>query len=270
MTFAGSALTDIRVLEELAANDTLVHRRHPVVNLLVTLGYITAVTSYGKYELAAMLPLVLYPLFIFAIGEIPLRPILARMLPALPFIIGVGIFNPIYDHQVIATIGGVAVSAGWLSFLSIVLRGCLTITAALLFISVEGIVGFSAALRALRVPPILVMQLTLTFRYIHVLGEEAARMSLAYQLRAPGSRGVVYRDWGPLAGQWLLRTLKRADRIFQAMLCRGYSGVWPQAKEEPFRWADAGYLAAWAAFFVMARLVSIPQAIGALVVGVGG
>jgi cobalt/nickel transport system permease protein len=268
MTFAGSALTDIRVLEELAAKDTFVHRRHPVANLLVTLGLIITATSYGKYELAALLPLLLYPLFVFSSGEIPLRPILTRMLPALPLVVGVGLFNPIYDQRVIAVVGGVAVSAGWLSFASIILRGCLTVVAALLFIAVEGIAGLSAALRAVGAPPLLVMQLTLTFRYIHVLGEEAATMNLAYHLRSSGRSGIAWRDWGPLAGQWLLRTLKRADRVFQAMRCRGYHGLFPQEKAEPFRWADAAYLLAWAAFFTIARLVNIPQAIGALVMGV--
>ncbi len=270
MTYAGNALTDIRVLEELAAKDTFVHRRHPVANLLVTLGFIVAATSYGKYELSAMLPLGLYPLFVFLDGEIPSRPILTRMLLALPLVLGVGLFNPIYDRKVIAVIAGVAVSAGWVSFLSIILRCCLTVIAALLLISVEGIVGFSAALRALKVPSILVMQLTLTFRYIHVLGEEAARMALAYRLRAPGQKGVAPRQWGPLAGQWLLRTLKRADRVFQAMLCRGYHGDLPQVKEQPFRLADLGYLLAWTAFFTTARLVNIPQAIGTLILGTGG
>jgi cobalt/nickel transport system permease protein len=110
--------------------------------------------------------------------------------------------------------------------------------------------------------------LTLTFRYIHVLGEEAATMSLAYHLRGSGRKGIALHDWGPMAGQWLLRTLKRADRVFQAMLCRGYHGVFPQEVEEPFRWADVGYSLAWGAFFTVARLVNIPQAIGALVMGV--
>lgn len=270
MSYTGKALTDIRVLEELAAKNTFVHRRHPVANLLVTLGFIIAVTSYGKYELSAMLPLVLYPLFVLSSGEIPPRIILTRMLLALPFVLGVGIFNPIYDRQVIAVIAGVAVSAGWVSFLSIMLRCCLTVIAALLLISVEGIVGFSAALRALKVPSILVMQLALTFRYIHVLGEEAERMALAYRLRAPGQKGIAFRQWGPLAGQWLLRTLKRADRVYQAMLCRGYKGDISQVKEQPFRLADMGYLLAWAAFFTTARLVNIPQAIGTLILGAGG
>ncbi|MHB1357272.1 MAG: energy-coupling factor transporter transmembrane component T family protein [Anaerolineae bacterium] len=267
MTNAVKALTDIRVLEALAAKDTFLHRLHPVVNVAVTMGFIIAVTSYGKYELAAMLPLVLYPLFVFVSGEIPLHLILPRLLPILPLVLGVGAFNPLYDRQTLAVIAGVAISAGWVSFLSIVLRCCLSVISALLLISVVGINGFSVALRTLRVPQIIVVQLTLTFRYIQVLGEEAGRIVLAYRLRAPGQRGIAIRQWGPLTGQWLLRTLKRAERVHQAMLCRGYKGEMPTLRDIPFNLVDLSYLLGWATFFTTIRLINIPQVIGAFALG---
>ena len=263
MSDTDRATANIRIMEELADKDTAVHRRHPVANLLVTLFYIVAVASYGKYELSALLPLLFYPLAVFSIADIPPGLVLKRMALALPFVIGIGIFNPIFDKNTI-TLAGMAISAGWVSFASILLRCCLSVVGALLLMCVEGMKGLSAALRALKVPRILVMQLLLTFRYIHVLGEEAARMMLAYQLRAPGQRGIAFRQWGPMAGQWLLRTLKRADRLHQAMLCRGFNGDLPARKPGAFTLTDTLYLLGWTALFVAARLVNIPQAIGSL------
>lgn len=270
MSSTGKSLTDIRILEELSAKDTFVHRRHPVANLLVTLGFIITVASCGKYELSSMLPLLLYPVFVFSNGEIPLRLILSRMLPALPLVLGIGLFNPIYDRQIIAIISGVSISAGWVSFLSIILRCCLSVVAALLLISICGMGGFSSALLTLRVPRILVNQLQMTFRYIHVLGEEAGRIALAYRLRAPRQKGIAFRQWGPLAGQWLLRTLKRANQVHQAMLCRGYDGSIPIANHPVFGITDLVYMLVWAAFFITARLFNIPQLIGLMVTGMGG
>ncbi len=265
-----SALTDIRILEELSYRDSFVHRRHPAVHLLVTLGYIVTVASYGKYAFSAMLPMLLYPVFLCASGEIPPRQILRRMLPALPLVLGVGLFNPIFDRRAVAVVMGISISAGWVSLLSIVLRCCLCVAAALLLVGVSGMRGVSSALIGFRVPRILVVQLQMTFRYIHVLGEEAGRITLAYQLRAPQRSGIAFRQWGPLAGQWLLRTLNRAGRVHQAMLCRGYDGSMPVAKRRALRAADIFYMLAWAAFFIAARAVDIPRALGALVMGIGG
>ena len=269
MSNTAKALTDIRTLEELSRRDTFVHRRHPVANLLISLLYILAVASYGKYALTAMLPLVLYPVFVFSTGEIPAGPIMKRLLPALPLAVGVGVFNPLFDHNTVLVMGA-AVPAGWLSFLSILLRLLLSVAAALLLVAVTGMGGLSTGLRALGTPKILVAQLLMTFRYIHVLAEEAGRMSLAYRLRAPGQKGVAWRYWGPFAGQWLLRSLNRADRLHRAMLCRGYAGELPEAPRKPFGAADLAYLAAWAAFFAAARFIDIPRAIGALILTIGG
>ncbi len=263
------ALTDIRILEELAEKDTPVHRRHPTVILLVTLSYIVTVASFGKYELSGLLPLLFYPLSVFIYAEIPLRTILVRILPALPLVLGIGILNPLFDRQPVAAVAGIVVTAGWLSFISIVLRCVLSVVAALLLISVVGTGGFSAALRSLGIPRLIVAQFVLTFRYLHVLGEEASRMSLAWRLRSGGRRRIQLREWGPMVGQWLLRTLRRTDRLYQAMLCRGFSGDFPLGRTRRFTRADALYLAGWWLFFLLVRLVNLPQVIGALVLASG-
>ncbi len=268
MSNSAKALTDIRVLEELSRQDSFVNRRHPVVQLMVTLFYVAAVASYEKYELGSMLPMLLYPVFVSAVGEIPLEPVLKRVLPALPLVLGVGALNPVLDHNAVV-VGGMAISAGWLSLASIVLRCVLSVVAALLLVAVAGMGGVATALRSLKTPRLLVVQLTMTFRYLHVLGAESGRMALAYRLRAPGQRGVAWRHWGSFAGQWLLRSLDRADRLHRAMLCRGFTGQMPEAARPPFCMADLAWLLGWLAFFAAARFIDIPRAIGTLILTMG-
>ncbi len=263
MSNAAGAAAHIRLIEELAQKDTAVHRRHPVSHLLVTALYVLTVASYGKYALTGLLPLILYPVFVLSAGDIPPGVIARRLLPAAPFLAFIGLFNPIFDQRTWLLLG-CPVSAGWLSLLSILLRGVLALSAALLLLALVGMGGLSAALRSLRVPRVLVMQLLLTFRYIHVLADEAQRMMLAYRLRAPRQRGIARGQWGSLAGQWLLRTLHRAERLHQAMLCRGFRGDLPQAGPARFLPADGLYLIAWAAFFLLARLVDLPMLLGSL------
>lgn len=82
------------------------------------------------------------------------------------------------------------------------------------------------AAHALRIPSLLVQLGLLTYRYIFVLADELARLRIA--LRVRGYRNRVrrhsYRTAGHIAGTLLVRGYERAERIGQAMRCRGYDG----------------------------------------------
>lgn len=65
-------------------------------------------------------------------------------------------------------------------------------------------------------------QVLLTYRYVTVLLEEANRMTQAYSLRAPNQKGVHFKVWGTLAGQLLLRSMDRANEVYESMTLRGY------------------------------------------------
>ena len=61
-------------------------------------------------------------------------------------------------------------------------------------------------------------------RYIYILGQEAERIMTAYKLRAPSQKGIHYKAWGPLVGQWLIRSMERAQIVYESMTLRGYQG----------------------------------------------
>jgi cobalt/nickel transport system permease protein len=82
------------------------------------------------------------------------------------------------------------------------------------------------AAHALRVPGLLVQLVLLTYRYIFVVGQELARLRVA--LRTRGYRNRVsrhsYRTIGNVTGSLLVRSYERAERVGQAMRCRGFDG----------------------------------------------
>ena len=180
---------------------------------------------------------------------------------------GIGVLNPVFDHHVFL-VGGVAVSRGWVTFLSIVIKCSLTVSAALLLIATTGINRLAHASRTLGVPRLFVLQFLLTYRYASLLIEEAGRTLRAYSLRAPSQRGVQRRCWGPLAGRIMLRTLDRAQRVYHAMCLRGFRGEYNMGDDRRFGAVDLAYVVVWAFFFVTARLFNIPVLIGSLVAGV--
>jgi len=82
------------------------------------------------------------------------------------------------------------------------------------------------ALHRLGVSEKLVHILMFTVRYLDVLRAEYQRLRLAMKARAfePRSGLHTWRTYGYLVGMLLVRSLERAERIHQAMKCRGFTG----------------------------------------------
>ncbi|MEW8986995.1 MAG: cobalt ECF transporter T component CbiQ, partial [Bacillus sp. (in: firmicutes)] len=180
-----------------------------------------------------------------------------------PFIIGIGILNPVFDQETVLFFGR-EISNGWFTFLSLCIKGLLTVTVSILLIATTGMDQLASALRMLKVPKIFVLQLLLTYRYISVLIEEVARMLRAYSLRAPKQKGIQRQAWGPFAGQLILRTFDRAQRVYQAMNLRGFSGEYYSGKTMRLEKKDFTYLAGWSFMFILARLYNLPMLLGSL------
>lgn len=260
------SLNNLRLLDDLAGRKTSIHSLHPLAKLLVTIVYLITVVSFGKYDIAGILPLVFFPVILVAVAELPGIQIFKRMLLALPFVIGIGIFNPLLDQKTFAMILGVPISYGWISFLAILIKCGLTVAAVIILIATTGMTGLAYALRILKVPRLFVLQLVLTFRYISVLIEEASNILLAYSLRAPLQKGVKYGEWGSLAGNLLLRSFDRAQRIHEAMDCRGFTGEYHTSAARGFNTGDYMYLSICVLFFLTARFINLPETLGHLLV----
>lgn len=266
MSKALQAIDNIRLLEQLSRQESFIHRLHPLLKLLTTVMYVTVVISFGRYEISALLPFVFYPVVLFALSSLPAGPLLKRVLLAQVFVLGIGIWNPLFDTAPVM-IGGLSVARGWLSLLSLLLKSILAITALFLLIAATGLEKTAQALRMLKVPKIFVLQLLLTYRYIAVLLEEAARMTQAYSLRAPRQKGIHHSAWGSFLGQLLLRTVDKAERIHAAMLLRGFKGEYHPGGTPGAGRSDWAYLVCWGSFFILARMYNLPYLLGALLTG---
>jgi cobalt/nickel transport system permease protein len=264
-----AALHDLRSLDTLAARDTALTRRDPRAQLLVTLAFIVTVVSFDRYRVAALLPLLLFPAALAAWGGVPARTVVRALALAAPFVLMVGLFNPLLDRTPMLSLGGVAVSGGWVSFAAVLLRGALTVSAAALLVAGTGMPRLCAALARLGAPRVFTVQLLLLHRYGFVLAGEALRLGQAHRLRAGLAHRPGLRLYAQLAGQLLLRAHDRAQRVHQAMLARGFDGELRVA--DPLRWqrADTAFVAGWCAFFVLVRALDLPLALGRLLTGTG-
>jgi cobalt/nickel transport system permease protein len=265
-----TGLSTLDRLDRLARQDTAVHRIDPRAKVITTFVFIVCVVSFDRYEVLALLPFVIFPVVLASEGGLPVGFLARILLVVSPFALMVGAFNPWFDRETVAQIGGLELSGGWVSYASIVLRFLLTTAAALVLTATTSFNGVCLALERLRVPDVFVTQLLLLYRYIFVLGDEAVRMAQARRLRAFGSRGMGLRVYTQMLGQLLLRTVARAQRVYLAMKCRGFDGRVRMARRLHFGTADLAFVAGWSAVFVLFRAVDIPQWLGRLVTGLGG
>lgn len=122
--------------------------------------------------------------------------------------------------------------AGLLRFVSIVVRSWLSVQMAILLVAVTEFPKIVHALRHLRVPAVITVIISFLYRYLFVLADEVMRLLRAREARSgtvPGRRGGGSVAWraqiaGNMAGQLFLRSYERSDRVYNAMLSRGYKG----------------------------------------------
>jgi cobalt/nickel transport system permease protein len=98
-------------------------------------------------------------------------------------------------------------------------------------------------LRKLGVPGLLTSILEFTVRYLFVLGDELKRMKLARKARAYNmNKSILHREARKTIVQLLavmfLRSIGRAERVYCAMLARGYNGEPSEAKAEHIHQTD--------------------------------
>ena len=260
------ALSELGAMDELAAQDSPVHRLSATAKLLSTIAYIVIVMSFDKYRLSGLVPMLLWPVLLFQLSGIPVRVCFYKLRIVLPLVMAVGLFNPIFDRQILLHIGGLGVSGGVISMLTLMLKGVLCLMASFLLVATTPFDCICASLRKLYVPKTLVTLLLLTYRYVGVMTEELAVMTDAYHLRAPGQKGIHVSAWGSFLGQLLLRRMDRAQELYSSMLLRGYHQHFHYAPVKPFRGRDALYLAFSIVLFLALRFVDLSQMLGHIVV----
>jgi cobalt/nickel transport system permease protein len=128
---------------------------------------------------------------------------------------------------------------GLARFASVVLKSWLSVQAAIVLASSTPFPELLQAMRAVGIPRLLVGMFGLMWRYLFVLVDEALRLTRARAARsgvgvAPvqgrsraregGSLAWRARVTGGMAGNLFLRAFERSDRIYFAMLSRGYDG----------------------------------------------
>jgi len=195
---------------------------------------LTPITAWPVYILLFALILSVEILSGLGVGYVLKRALLALpfVLAALPVIFtlkGAPLFSiPLGGWTLTASYPGLE------RFLGVALKSWLSLQAAIVLASSTPFPELLQAMRAVHIPRLLVGMFGLMWRYTFVLVDEALRLMRARAARSGQSAGRSRRSGGSLAwrarvaggmaGNLFLRAFERSDRIYTAMLSRGYDG----------------------------------------------
>lgn len=265
-----NAVYEMKLLEEQAGGCGRLNSLPALFKVMITVWYILLTVSFHKYDIFGLLGMGIYPLVLFLIYEIPFRQCIKRIKIILPFLLLVGIANPFLDKNILTSLGKWQVSGGVVSMSVLILKGFFSVLAGYLLIVSTSIEKICGALQKIHMPSILITMILLIYRYISLLLKETNRVIQAYALRAPGQKGAQFKAWGSLAGLLLLRSMDRAENVYESMCLRGFESSRGNSfhytavqKAKP---ADYIWLLLWGTGLLALRTVPLLTTVGDLLV----
>ena len=212
--------------EPFAVGTSLIHRLDPRVKIVCATIFSMVVATAGRFSMlfAALL------ISIILIFSARLNPaaVSGRLKAVLAFLILMWLVLPVtYEGDPLFRIGPFTVTRPGVILAAQVSLKSMTILFAL--IALTATMTFAStgqALRRLKVPSKIVYLLMMTYRYIFVIEQEFQRLFRAARIRGfkPKTRLHTYRTYAYMIGMLFVRASARAERVHQAMLCRGFKG----------------------------------------------
>ena len=246
-------------IDEFSHGDSPIHRLDARAKLLAVIAYTAALVSFGRYSVAGLVPMAIGPMAMLWIGRVPVRFAFRRVLVLSPFIIFLCLVGPLYDRSLQRAAFGpwhFTIGGGYLAAAVIAIKFTLGVLALTALTCTTPFALLLEAMRKLRIPRFLVMQLGFLYRYIFVLIDQAMRIRRARDFRgaalAPAARRLS--AVGSVIGSLFARTIERSERIYTAMRIRGYRGDPHSLSSLRFRAADGIVLAAVTAYLLLCRL----------------
>lgn len=240
-----------------------IHRLDPRIKILAAVSFIVAATILPAGAWLSYLLLFIGTLVVAQMSGLGLGYALRRSFVALPFALAAITLPFTVPGQALAQFGGLTISAeGLIRFLSILVKSWISVQMALLLAGTTPFHDLLWALRELHVPRSLVAIVGFMYRYLFVLADEATRLMRARSARAgegPGKSGgsLVWRGRvaGGMVGSLMLRAFERSERIYDAMVSRGFQGDMLAMSPPVLTEEDRNTFVIWITYIAMVLLI---------------
>ncbi|MGW6690125.1 cobalt ECF transporter T component CbiQ [Streptomyces sp. NPDC054961] len=222
-----------------------VHDLPPHCKLAATFGFVVVVVSTPREAVWAFGLYAVLVAAAAAAARIPAGFLLRRLLIEVPFVAFAVLMPFVAQGERVDFLGmSLSVSGLWGAW-NVLAKGTLGVAASVLLASTTELRSLLLGLQRLGLPPLLVQIASFMVRYGDVITDELRRMSIARRSRGFEARGI--RHWGVLAktaGALFIRSYERGERVYLAMVSRGYAGSMPVIDDVAATRAQWAYAAA--------------------------
>lgn len=212
--------------EPFASGDSFIHRTDPRIRLLCGAA-VTIPASLLTTSQPAWLALA-FGLLLVKMARLNLIQVMKRMAVVNVFILFLWGFLPFSQPGYpIWSLGPLhATREGMDLALLITVKSNAIVLALMALLGTIPVQSLGPAMQQLKIPGKLCHILLFTYRYIFVIHQEYATMRQAMQARGfkPRTDRHTYRSYAWLVGMLLVRSWDRAERVRDAMHCRGFRG----------------------------------------------
>jgi cobalt/nickel transport system permease protein len=239
---------------------TVLHDLDPRAKIVGMIAFTVVVVTTPARAVWAFILYAIALVFLVGLARIGVRYVLKRAAIVLPVLLVVALFLPFF-HQ--AGQGGYSLgdlhvtSAGLLVLWNVGAKAVLGVLSMIILGATTPFSQMVAGFERLRTPKVLILIVSFMYRYSFVFTEEARRMR-----RAMASRGFRARWLGnvPVIGRMLgalfLRSYSRGERVYIAMLSRGYDGSMRSSSDTVFGRAEITFLVSMLAYVVIVRVAA--------------
>lgn len=214
------------MIEELSNGDSFIKRLDPRIKIVVVFLF-SVVVAVSNQLPVLMLALALSLLIILSAG-VPTKELLRRLIPVNMLIIFLWLFLPFtFAGKTAFFIGPLAVThEGVLYATRITIKSNAMMLMLIALVASTPIFTMGHAMHELGIPKKIVHLFFFTYRYIHVMHREYARLLNSMKIRGfrPKTSLHTYKTFAYMVGMLLVRSFDRAQRVHNAMLCRGFKG----------------------------------------------
>ena len=242
------------------AGDTAspIHRLDPRAKLLgmVAITIVAVSTPLDAWPVYACCAAVLVA--VASVARVTPLAIWRRVRFLLPIVLAAAIFLPfVRDGGQTWDLGPLTLhEQGLRTFAAVSIKAIIGTVSAVLLGATTTFPQVLRGLEAMRVPRLLVLIAAFMYRYLFVIVEEAGRMRAALAARAYRPAHALHAGpIGRMATAMFLRTYSRGERVYHAMLARGYAGHMPQLRPLVLHRGDALFVGLVLAALLPLRVV---------------
>ncbi len=228
------------LLEKYSGLDSVIHRLNPKTKIILFIFFIFGIVLTPPEEYARFIYYTVAVLCLILLSKVPAMFVLKRSLVVLPFVLLVVVSVPFMEGNSLIKLWNVLIK----SSLSVLLMVLLT--------STTPYQRLMKGFQELRMPKIFILIISFMYRYIYITVEEIYRMRRARDSRAPlMKRREHFKTAGNIIGALFIKSFERGERIYKAMLARGFTGEIKTLSREKLGLLDYAFTSIFLIFAIL-------------------